>query len=293
VDIEQGANGTSTISIAFRSGSRETISLSATGQPAGATVSFSPSSVTVDDSYERSTSATMTVNVGASTASGTYPITVRGTGVGAAHTTTLTLKVLIPAKVVVLKSGASRRGSCLTCTVYSSWGAVLQNVSPDEDALDVTVKYNWLNTGGGVVIGLSAFYPVIPAGATYYAGDAGLPWSFEVAPSRIEITAVTIGWHQKKTPPGLPPVENVRTSEDASGPHVLGDFVNPYLWTIGSPALSAVCFDAAGNVIGGGSVRPNVAIAPSGRASFNVPISGLNASQIASTQVSVAGSVHG
>lgn len=41
LSVAQGASGTSRISVAFRSGSAQTISLSASGEPAGATVSFS------------------------------------------------------------------------------------------------------------------------------------------------------------------------------------------------------------------------------------------------------------
>ncbi|HSP72620.1 MAG TPA: hypothetical protein VLN26_09645 [Gaiellaceae bacterium] len=87
IGIAQGGSGTSTISTAVTSGSAQTVSLSASGQPAGTTVSFTPSSVSAG------ASSTMTVDVGSSTAAGTYTITVTGTGTSATHTTAVTLTV--------------------------------------------------------------------------------------------------------------------------------------------------------------------------------------------------------
>src|SRR5207247_2661903 len=87
VSIVQGGSGTSTISTAVTSGSAQTVALTATGQPAGTTVSFSPVSLTAGGS------STMTVSVGAATTPGTYTITVTGTGSSATHTTTVTLTV--------------------------------------------------------------------------------------------------------------------------------------------------------------------------------------------------------
>jgi hypothetical protein len=85
--IAQGSNGTSTISTVLLSGSAQSVSLSATGQPSGTTVAFSPGSVNTGGS------STMTVGVGAGTATGTYTITVTGTGTTATHSTSVSLTV--------------------------------------------------------------------------------------------------------------------------------------------------------------------------------------------------------
>ncbi|HKC82957.1 MAG TPA: hypothetical protein VKD46_03055, partial [bacterium] len=95
VSVAQGASGTSTISTAVTSGSAQTVSLSASGQPAGTTVSFNPASVTAG------ASSTMTVSVGSSTAPGSYTITVTGTGTSATHTTTVALTVTAAASGLV------------------------------------------------------------------------------------------------------------------------------------------------------------------------------------------------
>jgi hypothetical protein len=84
-----GGSATSTISTAVSGGFNSAISLSASGQPSGVTVSFSPTSIAAPGSG----SSTMTITVAAGTAAGTSTITVTGTGGGITHTTTVTLTV--------------------------------------------------------------------------------------------------------------------------------------------------------------------------------------------------------
>ncbi|MGY4987225.1 M28 family peptidase [Streptomyces nigrescens] len=84
--VDPGASATATVSTATTSGSAQTVKLTAAGAPAGVTVSFNPASVTSGNS------STMTVATAASTAPGTYPLTVTGTG-SVTHTTTYTLTV--------------------------------------------------------------------------------------------------------------------------------------------------------------------------------------------------------
>ncbi|WUB14454.1 M28 family peptidase [Streptomyces platensis] len=84
--VDPGAPATGTVSTATTSGSAQTVQLSATGAPAGVTVSFNPASVTSGGS------SAMTVATTPATAPGTYPLTITGTG-SVAHTTTYTLTV--------------------------------------------------------------------------------------------------------------------------------------------------------------------------------------------------------
>ncbi|WP_410011349.1 M28 family peptidase [Streptomyces nigrescens] len=88
--VAPGESLTTTIATQTTSGSAQTVALSASGAPAGVTVSFSPGSVT------SGANATMTVATAASTAPGTYPLTVTGTGSGpgaVTHTTSFSLTV--------------------------------------------------------------------------------------------------------------------------------------------------------------------------------------------------------
>jgi hypothetical protein len=84
--LGQAAQGTSTISTAVTSGSAETVNLTVSGTPAGATASLSPTSITAGGS------STLTVNAGTATA-GTYALTVTGTAASATHSTTVSLTV--------------------------------------------------------------------------------------------------------------------------------------------------------------------------------------------------------
>jgi hypothetical protein len=69
------------------SGSAESVALSASGLPSGATASFSLTSVTAGSS------STLTIATTTSTPAGTYPITITGTAASATHTTSYTLTV--------------------------------------------------------------------------------------------------------------------------------------------------------------------------------------------------------
>ncbi|HEX3130562.1 MAG TPA: hypothetical protein VH394_24705 [Thermoanaerobaculia bacterium] len=89
VTVVQGNSGTSTVSTTALNGFNSAIALSASGAPAGVTVSFSPTSIAAPGTG----SSTMTMTVGASTAVGTYTITVTGTGGSLTHTTTVNLTV--------------------------------------------------------------------------------------------------------------------------------------------------------------------------------------------------------
>jgi hypothetical protein len=104
LSVQQGGSGGSTISTAVTSGSAQSVGLSASGQPAGTTVSFSPSSVTAGGS------STMTINVGASTATGSYTITVTGTGTNATHTITVALTVAAPPAIARVNTAKAANG---------------------------------------------------------------------------------------------------------------------------------------------------------------------------------------
>ena len=90
LSIQQGNQGTSTITATISGGFNSAITLSASGAPSGTTVSFNPNPIPAPGSG----SSTMTVTVGASTPAGTYPITVTGNGSGVQQNTTVTLTVI-------------------------------------------------------------------------------------------------------------------------------------------------------------------------------------------------------
>lgn len=87
VSVTQGTSGTSTITSTTTGSFNGAITLTASGQPSGVTVSFSPTSIT------GAGTSTMTMAVGSSVAPGTYTITVTGTSGSITETTTATLTV--------------------------------------------------------------------------------------------------------------------------------------------------------------------------------------------------------
>ncbi|MEU5696218.1 M28 family peptidase [Actinosynnema sp. NPDC020468] len=84
--VGTGASGSFTVNTATVSGQAQSVALSASGQPSGVTVSFSPSSV------QSGSSSTATVSVGSTVTAGTYSITVNGAG-STSHSATYTLTV--------------------------------------------------------------------------------------------------------------------------------------------------------------------------------------------------------
>jgi len=87
--LSSGGSTTSTVTTAAVNGFNSAIALTASGQPAGVTVSFSPTSIAAPGNG----SSTMTVTVASGTAVGTYPITITGSGGALSHNTLFTLTV--------------------------------------------------------------------------------------------------------------------------------------------------------------------------------------------------------
>jgi uncharacterized membrane protein len=119
VSVQQGNQGTSTITTAINGGFNSAITLSASGMPSGTTVSFNPNPIPAPGSGN----STMTITVGASTPLGTYPITVTGNGGGIQQNTTVTLTVTAPPNFTISASPASlsvQQGNQGTSTITAT-----------------------------------------------------------------------------------------------------------------------------------------------------------------------------
>jgi hypothetical protein len=97
--VSAGQSTTTTVSTMVTSGSAQTVSLTGSGLPSGATASFNPSSVTAGGS------STLTVSTSSSTPAGSYPITVTGSASSGTHTATFTLTVTTTTSGGVVNGG--------------------------------------------------------------------------------------------------------------------------------------------------------------------------------------------
>lgn len=100
VNVQQGQNGQSTVTISKTGSFTGNVTLSATGQPANVTVSFNPAAASPprsSSSRDVQTQSVMTLTVAGSVAVNTYPIVIHGTAQGqTGQTTNVTLNVTAP-----------------------------------------------------------------------------------------------------------------------------------------------------------------------------------------------------
>jgi subtilase family serine protease len=87
--VTRGQSGSVTITTAVSGGFDSAVALSASGQPGGVTISFSPTAIAAPGSG----SSAMHITVSRRASTGTYPITITATGGGVTHTTTFSLRV--------------------------------------------------------------------------------------------------------------------------------------------------------------------------------------------------------
>jgi kumamolisin len=150
VSVVQGNAGSSTITSSVTGGFNTPVVLSASGQPAGVTVSFNPTSIT------GAGSSAMSITVGSSVALGTYPITVTGTAGSTVHTTTVTLTVTginpsyslgaSPTSLTIRRGNSGN--STITVTPSNGFTGTV-SLSASGQGSRVTVSFNPSSVSGG------------------------------------------------------------------------------------------------------------------------------------------------
>ena len=195
----------------------------------------------------------------------------------------------IPARIVVEQRGFSLRVRSTMSLV--SYGLVLRNESPVKDALDVTVLVNFVTADNVLVGSATTRVAAIGAGATYYLGNM---LSFTGVPAVDHLEPVITVKASAPKALHLPPLHDVRVLPSPFEPAWVGSVEGQVLndhgtKVLGSSGLSAVFFDAAGNVVGGGTGVSGAALPPGERVFFKAT-TGVNAvpvEKVASVQVSV------
>jgi len=197
---------------------------------------------------------------------------------------------LIPPRVEVVKKGFSARVKGANENV--SYGLVLQNTSPNGNALDVQVLVNFVLPDNHLIGSASSRISIINAHSVYNLGGM---LSFTGAPTiaRLEVV-VDAGGRARSAKVFSPGLDNVHLVPSPFEPSWLGsvegDLINvhPSL-TLSSSNLSCVVFDANGNVLGGGTGSGFFKLLPGTRSFFKIA-TGLDAipfNQAATVSMSV------
>ena len=196
-----------------------------------------------------------------------------------------------PARVEVEKEGFSQRVKSGRREV--SYGIVLANVSPENDALNVSVHVNLLDTTNTVLMTEVTKVTSIGAQAQHFlGGSTSIPEGIPV--SSLEII-VRIGAQEPKALKS-PQLSDYRILPSRFEPGWVGAVLfqalnDEPLLVFSSPKVSTVIFDSAGNVIGGGTGFSPNPLAPGVRSQMDAS-SGLSAipfDRAASASISVLG----
>ena len=169
LSLQQGNQGTSTITTTISGGFNSAISLSASGMPSGTTVNFNPNPIPAPGSGN----STMNVTVGGSTPTGTYPITVTGDDGGIQQTTNVVLTVTAAS---VWQQGFDFRNSATFVTDPPGSTYVLATTAYPTTVGGVT--FGWVKTR--LVYGRDRNATVDPRLAGINYADNGSPATFYV-----------------------------------------------------------------------------------------------------------------
>ena len=116
LSIQQGNSGASTCTVTSQNGFNSAVDLSCSGQPAGVSCSFSPTSVTPP--ANGTADSGLTVNVSGSQSTGSFDFQVRGTSGSLTHDTPFSVTVTGTSSCLSLGASCTANGDCCSnkCT---------------------------------------------------------------------------------------------------------------------------------------------------------------------------------
>jgi hypothetical protein len=173
---------------------------------------------------------------------------------------------LIEPKITVGKDGFSTRPNPGGGTRLS-YGVMLHNDSATKDATGVQVQVNFVMADNHLLGTDSQRIDVIPAGSDFALGhEVGFPVGAPIV--RLEVVIQVSAYTAPST--RLPTLANMHLVPQVYDPGWLGTVEGEVqntdpTWTLQSANLSAVIFDSAGNVLGGGSGFAFQALPPGAR----------------------------
>jgi hypothetical protein len=197
---------------------------------------------------------------------------------------------LIPPKILVKKSGWSVRTRAFVGSTVS-YGVLLRNTSPNVNAMNVNVQVNFVLANSKLIGTATKQIPSIGAGETYnFADQLAFPGDAPIAKLEFVILVAAREKAQKTPGPGLDNIAVIPSQfEPAWTGWVQGEVVNVHTkLMLRSTSLSAVLFDAGGNVLGGATGAAFNPLPPGTRQVFKLT-SGLDAipfAKVASVAIS-------
>jgi hypothetical protein len=211
-------------------------------------------------------------------------------GAGRASRTLTVIGGVIPAKIQVVKSGWSERPYPFGGTGVS-YGVILANTSPEQDAQDVTVLVNFVMADNRLIGSATVHVSDIAAGTQHaMGGELQFPGGAPIA--RLEVV-VTIGKRAPATH-GKPGLSQIRVMPSIFEPQWAGSIEGEIQndspkRTLQSAELSGVILDGAGNVIGGATGYGAASLPPAARVFFKIEngLRPISMSRVASALVSV------
>jgi len=224
-------------------------------------------------------------------APGNARLTVR-CGSAQAQRTVTVVGTLIPPKIVVAKSGYSIRTRPYTGDSVS-YGIVLKNLSPNVSAEQVSVQTNFVMANNYLVGTVTDSVAAVGPGATYNVGGS-LSFPGAAPIDHLEFV-VLIGAKKKAKAVHQPALDDVAAVPASYDPEwvawIQGEVVNDHpSLMLANAQMSAVMFDAAGNVIGGGTGYAFGKLPPGTRAVFKIQsgVDSVPIGKVASIAISVA-----
>jgi hypothetical protein len=201
---------------------------------------------------------------------GRAKLTASCAGVGRATQFVRVVGRLTPPTIDVVKQGFSIRPEFSGNKV--SFGLLLKNPSPNADALKVYVLVNFLEANGHTLGTSSGTVDAISAGGTYaYGGSLSFPGAAPIVQLEVA-TQVGDGQPHANHQPQIDNVTIVPGRTDANWVgEVDGELINDQAsLNLKNAKLSTVVFDAAGNIIGGGTSSAYALLPPGTREAFAI-----------------------
>src|SRR5207247_1048112 len=287
VTVVQGQSVSSTVSTAVTSGNAQTMTLSASGLPAGATASFNPSTVTAGGS------STLTIGTTSSTPAGSYTVTVTGTGASATHSTSVSLTVTVPDDFSISPSPTSvtgvqgQRVTSTVSTAVTSGNAQTMPLSASCLPVPYTAPFrpSTVTAGGSstLTIGTTSSTPAGSYTLTVTGTGASATHSTSVSltvtmPDDFSISA---------SPSSVTVVQGQSVTSTVSTTVTSGNAQTMTLSASGLPAGATASFNPGSVTAGGSPTLPTRRSSDLPAGSYTLTVTGTGASATHSTSVSL------